>query len=216
LPVKFRDSDDLSKKKVLNYMLLFFPFVGAVIFSISFLPYYLFPNTLFAVFSALLLLFLTGFLHLEAVIDVIDSIYAKLGGKDAYRVIKEPTVGAIGVLWGVSYLLLKVAGVSFLLLHGKFFELIVIVTFSRVTLLFLIYFNQFKSSFLEKLKASLSKYVLIFWGVLFIKYIYLLAVGFFISFIVGKKLGFKNGDVLGFVLESVEIVLILGVASGLS
>ena len=91
-----------------------------------------------------------------------------------------------------------------------------IITFSRVGLLFLIYFGEFKSSFLEKLKGSLSRYVLIFWGVLFIKYIYLLAIPFLVSFLVEKRLGFKNGDVLGFVLESVEIVLVLGVASGLS
>jgi adenosylcobinamide-GDP ribazoletransferase len=216
LPITFKSSDKLDKKEVLNYMLLFLPLVGVVIGSIGLIPYYLFPNTLFAIVSALLLLFLTGFLHLEAVIDVVDSIYAKLSGKDAYKVIKEHTVGAIGVLWGVSYLILKVAGVSFLLMHGKFIELIMIVTFSRVGLLFLIYFGEFKSSFLEKLKGSLSRYVLLFWGVLFIKYIYLLAIPFLVSFMVEKRLGFKNGDVLGFVLESVEIVLVLGVASGLS
>ncbi len=35
-------------------------------------------------------------------IDVVDAIYAKLGGKDSYKVIKEPTVGAMGVLYAFS------------------------------------------------------------------------------------------------------------------
>jgi len=213
LPVRFKKSDDLSKKEILSWMLFFLPLVGAVIAGISFLPYYLFNNIFFLVVSGVLFEVLTGFIHLEAVIDVVDALFAKMSGKDAYKVIKEPTVGAIGVLWGVTFFILKVAGYSYLLYLHRYFEIIMIAVFSRVTLLFLIYLFEFKSSFLTKLKESLSKYALAFWGVLTLKFLPFLAVGYASSWWLGKRLGFKNGDVLGVSLEVVEITVFLVVGS---
>jgi len=198
-------------------MLFFLPLVGIVLAGISFIPYYLFQNTLFLVVSAVLFIILTGFLHLEAVIDVADAIYAKMGGKDAYRVIKEPTVGAIGVLWGVAVFILKIVGYSYLLYYERYLDIILIAMFSRAILLFLIYFYHFKSKFLTTLKESLSKFSLLFWGVLGVKFLPLLAVGFLVSWWLGKMLGFKNGDVLGATLEMVEVMgfLVVGAMIGL-
>ena len=216
LPVKFKDSDDFKNSK----MILFLPLVGVVLGVISILPYVMIKNPLFAVSSALLYLFLYGFLHLEAVVDVVDALYAKMSGKDAYKVLKEPTVGAIGVLWGVSFLVLKVAGFSYLLLQGKYFEIVAILTISRASLVYLIVSESFKSSFIDSLKEAVSKKELFVMMVLvvavFIKFIWLFVLLFLVGVVllkeVEKRLGFKNGDVLGFVLESSEIVgfLILG------
>ncbi len=216
LPVKFKDSDDFKNSK----MILFLPLVGVVLGVISILPYVMIKNPLFAVSSALLYLFLYGFLHLEAVVDVVDALYAKMSGKDAYKVLKEPSVGAIGVLWGVSYLCLKVAGFSYLLFHERYFDLTSVLVFSRVVLVYLIVNESFKSSFIDSLKEAVSKKELFVMMVLvvavFIKFIWLFVVLFLVGVVllkeVEKRLGFKNGDVLGFVLESSEIVgfLIVG------
>ena len=210
LPIKFGDKEDFSSSK----MILFLPLVGVVLGFISILPFIMIQNPLFAIFSAFLYLFLYGFLHLEAVVDVVDAVYAKMSGKDAYKIIKEPTVGAIGVLWGVSFLLLKVAGFSYLLFHGKYFEIVAILTISRASLVYLIVSESFKSSFVDSLKKNISKKeVLVMMGLVglvFIKVFYLFLLLFGVSLFlvkeVEKRLGFKNGDVLGFVLESSEIV----------
>ena len=215
LPVKFKKDDDFTNSK----MILFLPLVGFVLGMISILPYIVIKNFSFAVVSAFLYLFLYGFLHLEAVVDVVDGIYAKMSGKDAYKIIKEPTVGAIGVFWGVSFLALKVVGFSYLLLHESYFEIIVVLVFSRSIIAYFLVNESFKSSFIDSLK-NVSKKSLTFMmalvGVVFIKYIWLYLLLFVVGFVlvreVEKRLGFKNGDVLRFVLESIEIVgfLILG------
>ncbi len=210
LPVKFKDSDDFKNSK----MILFLPLVGLVLGVISILPYVMIENLLFAIFSALLYLFLYGFLHLEAVVDVVDGIYAKMSGKDAYRVLKESSVGAIGVLWGASYLFLKVVGFSYLLYYERYFDILAVLVFSRAILAYMIVNESFKSSFIDSLKEGVSKKELFVMMALvvavFIKFIWLFAVLFLVGVVLlkeaEKRLGFKNGDVLGFVLESIEIV----------
>jgi len=226
LPMSFKESDDLSKKEILNVMLLFLPVVGLVLgigtvflFSIlSHLGWY------GAIVSAIFYMLLYGFLHTEAVIDVFDAIYASHSGKDPYTIIKEPTVGAVGVLYGVSFLLLKVAGIVLLFTHNILAEFIAIVIISRLSLLTLLILHEFKSSFLTQLKEALDHWSLMIIFVLFMimgsfltpYFIILLFIGiifgFFISIFFTKKLKFINGDVLGVTLESVEILLLLVVA----
>ena len=226
LPMSFKESDDLSKKEILNVMLLFLPVVGLVLgigtvflFSIlSHLGWY------GAIVSAIFYMLLYGFLHTEAVIDVFDAIYASHSGKDPYTIIKEPTVGAVGVLYGVSFLLLKVAGIVLLFTHNILAEFIAIVIISRLSVLTLLILHEFKSSFLTQLKEALDHWSLMIIFVLFMimgsfltpYFIILLFIGiifgFFISIFFTKKLKFINGDVLGVTLESVEILLLLVVA----
>ncbi len=99
-PISFKKSDDLSKKEILALMITFFPLVGLIIGLVIVGLYYLFFSKFGlygAIFCAIFYMVMYGFLHTEAIIDVVDAIYAKLGGKDSYKVIKEPTVG----LWGL-------------------------------------------------------------------------------------------------------------------
>ena len=108
LPVQFNQDDDLSAKEVLGAMLLFFPLVGSVLGAVTVGIFTLLePLSWFgAVISAVIYMMLYGFLHTEAVMDVADAIYASHSGKDAYKIIKEPIVGAMGVLWSVGFMLL--------------------------------------------------------------------------------------------------------------
>ena len=226
LPVWFKPTDDLSNKSILGAMLLFFPFVGmtlaigtVVLFSL------LEPLAWYgAVISALFYMLLYGFLHTEAVIDVMDAIYAAHGQKDAYSIIKEPTVGAMGVLYGVATLLVKVFGVAYLLMHGYLLAFIAITIVSRVALLLLFRLHTFFSSFANQLKESLSNLYLFSASLLILPIGYYLTPYFLlllisglllalaISYAIKQKIGFVNGDVLGATLEWVEILLIIGVA----
>ncbi len=216
-PIKFKKNNEFENSK----MILFLPLVGLVLGIVSIVPFILVQNPLFAIFSSIFYFFLYGFLHLEAVIDVVDAIYAKMAGKDAYKIIKEPTVGSIGVLWGASYLVLKVAGFSYLLLHQRYFEIIAIVTISRASLVYFIVSESFKSTFINSLKNNISKretfVMMALVGLIFVKVFYLYLLIFGVSYIllkeVEKRLGFKNGDVLGFVLESTEVVGFLSIGA---
>jgi len=208
LPVKLGEDDRFDKTQKLSWMLGLLPFVGLVIAFISVGLYYLISNWYFALLSAILYLMLSGFLHLEAVIDVIDAIYANLSGKDAYAIIKEPTVGAIGVLWGGSFLILEVGGIVFLLLHQRYSDVLMMSVVSRVGLLYVLYFFEFKSVFVSTLKESLDIRWLIFWGVVVILKCYMIAISLFVAYVVGRMLGFRNGDVLGFTLEATQICFI--------
>lgn len=227
LPMNFSNSDDLSSKGVLASMLLFFPLVGAVLGSLSIGLFLVLEGLSWygAVASALFYMMLYGFLHAEAVIDVADAIYASHSGKDAYQVIKDPTIGAMGMLWAMGFVLLKVSGIVFLFMHSAFYEFISVLIVSRLTLLALFYSQTFKSSFVTQLKEAFTRTYLLVSFMLFtllglvlieLHFIALLLMGLILAFGIVKflnaKLGFINGDVLGTVLEGVEIALMLMVA----
>lgn len=227
LPIKFTVNDDLSSKKVLASMLLFFPFVGLFLGAITIGSFLLLESLSWygAILSALLYMILYGFLHTEAVMDVADAIYASHSGKDAYEVIKDPTVGAMGMLWSIGFILLKISGIVFLLMHHLFTPFIAVLIVSRLALLMLFYTQTFKSSFATQLKSSLStKYLLTafsLFGIIgflltSIYFITILVAGLILALIITlfikSKIGFINGDVLGTTLESVEILLFILVA----
>lgn len=223
-PVSFKKDDDLSAKNILNSMLFFLPFLGFVLGVIVIFLYGFLNNLtwLGALISSVVYMLIYGFIHTEAILDTLDGIYAKHGGKDAYQVIKEPSVGAMGVLYALVAVILKLASIVFLLLNELFLEFIFILVVSRLMLLFLIRLNTFKSSFVTLLKDSLSFNSLLFASIFtmvigFIligfKSLVLLFFAFCLSLIISKfiknNLGFLNGDSLGMTLELTEIILFI-------
>jgi len=224
LPIKFNDNINLHKKDILGSMLFFLPLVGMVlaIFSIGIFEVFSQLSYVGATIGAISYIILYGFIHSEAIIDVIDAIFAKHGGKDPYEVIKEPTVGAIGVFYGVFAILLKVVLLVYFLLNNLFFEFLAIVIISRIALQFLVIVSKFESTFVIELKKSFTQnyffnslfifgligYILI--GIKFFIYLIIaLGISLIISKILKRKLGFINGDVLGFTLEIVELILLI-------
>jgi len=225
LPINFKTSNNLSQQTVLASMLSFFPLVGLTLGTVT-VTIFLFLNHLEwygALFSAVIYMMLYGFIHTEAVIDVADALYASHSGKDAYEIIKEPTVGAMGVLYAMGLIILKLAGITYLLTHSFFMEFISILIISRVSLLLLFKLHTFQSSFATQLKTALtipyftlSFIIFTLIGTLLLsKFILLLIIGIsialLISYTLKSKLGFVNGDVLGATLEGVEILLFIGV-----
>lgn len=224
LPIKFDNSVDLSKKEIINYLIFFLPFVGAVLSFLTIISFNLLESLswLAAIICAFLYMMLYGFIHTEAILDVVDALYAKHGGKDAYEIIKEPTIGAMGFLYALAFVSIKVAAISMLLLNDLFLELICIAIISRVSVQFLVKIKEFKSSFVGLMKESFKSFKISFLLYLLICFILIASkafILFFIAFIVSfffslfleKNLGFLNGDALGFNLEFVEIILLISV-----
>ncbi len=225
LPVKFKKI--LQSKKINASFLFFIPFVGAVLavlasFSFLFLKTFM-PTLYSAIFSASLYFFIYGFLHLEAVIDTIDALFAYHSQKDAYQIMKEPTVGAMGVIFIILFLILKIALISYLFINNLFLEFVTASLLSRLSIIIPIkYFSIHKKSFLaNSLKKALSNKLFIdmillytIFAFVFVKtklfapFLLALFSVWFLSSYLYKKFGFINGDILGFIIEMCEFVLL--------
>jgi adenosylcobinamide-GDP ribazoletransferase len=226
LPIRFDAEDDLSHPRVLKTMLLSLPFVGALLSGLSIALFVGLESLgwLGALIAAVAYMVLYGFIHTEAVIDVADALYAAHSGKDPYAIIKDPTVGAMGVLYGVSFTLLKIAALSTLLMHHLFLPFVAIAVISRLGLLILIRTYDFRSSFVSQLHANLRLFPLVLviglfgalgsyllsWNVLLL-FVVGVITAYLLSTLAKKGLGFINGDVLGMSLEGSELMLILTV-----
>ncbi len=227
IPVNFSENTTFDKT-VYRYMLLFFPFTGAVLALISsaLYQYILIDLQWFgALISASIYMMLYGFLHTEAISDVADAIYASHSGKDSYDIIKEPTIGAMGLFWGLIMTLLKLGAVVYLFLNFNPFLLIMIAVSSRISLLILIKSYHFRSSFVTLLKDSLNSKnmllaIILYSTLLFWFFGEIFAIPLFISVIISyisskmieESIGFINGDVLGASLEIAEVVSLTGLA----
>lgn len=224
--MSFKKEDDLSHKKVLAYMISFLPLVGLVLGLLSISLFYLLENLnyLGAILAACFYMLLYGFIHTEAIIDVVDASYAKHSGKDAYEVIKEPTIGAMGLLYSCIFIICKISTIVYMFLNDFILEFLAVLILSRLLLVFLIYFKEFKSSFVNVIKESLSLNLLLSFtasivvlGLLSLgfNFLYLffasLVFGFLFVTFVKNKLSFINGDVLGCTLECCELFLFLAV-----
>lgn len=223
LPIKFNNTDDLSKDKVIQNMLFFIPFIGLVLGVLIFGLYSLIDdlNWVALLLSAIGYMALYGFLHTEAILDVVDALYAKHSGKDAYKIIKEPTVGAMGILFGISFVILKISFIVYILQFGLWLEFISVIIFSRFSLLLNIFIFTFhkSSSFIDTMKTNItSKFLfLTFIAYFFIGFnlisfdIFLIVFSVILTsllvvFYLKEKLGFANGDILGSSLEISELI----------
>jgi adenosylcobinamide-GDP ribazoletransferase len=155
-----------------------------------------------AILCSILYLFSYGFIHLEAVCDTIDGYFASLSKKDVYEVMHEPQVGAIGAIGAFCFILLKVLAVAYLLYYECYFSLILSLVMSRTSLFFALDLKYHeKSHFIKSMQDSFKTSV-------FVKLLFLPFHLFtkFILKVLKKKLGFINGDTLGFTIELQELI----------
>ena len=224
IPISFKDDVDLSKKEILNYFLFSLPFVGLILGSITLIAYSFLDSIpwLGAIICAGLYMILYGFIHTEAILDVVDAMYAKHSGKDAYKVIKDPTIGAMGLLYSLVLVIIKLATIVYLFSNDFLLEFLAILIISRICIQVTIYFFTFKSSFLSTLKNSFetkSFFISLLISSLIIviltnfNFLWLLVLGLLLAILITnfikKSLAFINGDVLGTILELIEITLFL-------
>jgi len=222
-PVRIRRGTDLGHPKVLRTMVLTLPLVGlglglvtlGVVTALSHSGGYA------PLIAAILYPMLYGYLHTEAVMDVTDALYGAHSGKDPYTIIKDPTVGAMGVLWGGGLLLLKTALLAAFLSGTHPLIWLTVPVLSRLGLVGLIASMTFRSRFIEQLHAAvpMRTFGLLALGVVGIGTVVFGWRMLILAFTAGltsyltastlqKRLGFANGDVLGTTLEITESVLL--------
>jgi len=180
-----------------------------------------FSSPLYAAIIASILYILSyGFLHLEAVADVVDGLYARHSGKDVYQVMKEPQIGAMGAIATFLVILLKIAALGLLLPNGIFLPVIAVIVLSRLIALTTLYSATFHkdSHFIDSLKSSLDQtsmvtvFIILAMALLLISKLILLPIALLAGWIIQrfllKSLGFLNGDGLGFIIELTEVILL--------
>ena len=223
IPVFVKDMQ--INDKTYKYTLILLPLVGAILASIV-IVLSIFMGTLFnplyaSFVAAVVYLALYGFIHTEAIIDVVDAWFASYSGKDAYAIMKESTIGAIGALYAIAFVLLKVGIITYVLYEEQYALFLVVCVFSRLNFLYLLeYFKFSKDSFLslafagggvfkEKIIALVYVIFSFFIGSnILILFILSLISFYLILKVLDKKFGFVNGDCLGFTLEHTELVLL--------
>lgn len=223
IPVFVKDMQ--INNQTYKYTLILLPLVGAILASIVIglnLLLNEFFHPLYSSFVvAIVYLALYGFIHTEAIIDVVDGWFASYSGKDAYKIMKESTIGAIGALYGFAFVLLKVGIITYVLYEKQYALFFIVCIFSRLNLIYLLgYFKFSKDSFLSlafehggifKLKIIALIYVIIAFILaqnVFILFVISLLSFYFILKVLDNKFGFVNGDCLGFALEHTELVLL--------
>jgi len=110
--VQVRHTEDLGGS------MAFYPLVGAVLGSVMVGAYFVgsevFPDSVLRPALVVLLIILTGGLHLDGFADVCDGFYAGKSKADALRIMKDPHLGTMAVVGIIAVLMLKVVLLSHL------------------------------------------------------------------------------------------------------
>jgi len=188
----------------------------------------LWPQGVAAVLDTVLLIVLSGALHLDGLADTADGIFSHRGRQRALEIMKDSRVGGMGVVAIVCVLGLKAAGLSAVWQH-RFVVLTAVPALSRSGILLAMRTLPYGRPegglghpFFKKRLSPAS-----FWGVLppvalvlscglagvpllagFVL-VTLLLIGFY-----RRKLGCVTGDMLGAMIETSEAVLFLLAAVG--
>jgi len=213
-------------KGINGYAVMFYPLVGFLLGLLGFLSYALltpyFPHFHLAIIIFALLVLLTGALHLDGLSDTIDGLF--VSKERAFEVMKDAHNGGMGMTFGALFLILKAS--SFMALD-LFYLLPVVMLLSRLIVVFIIYrylyVSQSGMGTLAKEEFTQTQLLTAFGYSLFVIYLFdawMLFVAAFVSMFVIKSFFIKRyggftGDMYGFSIEVVELILLNCIIIGL-
>lgn len=210
----------------------FFPVVGLVLGLFTALSdliaVRLWSPQVAAIIDVVLLIVLTGALHLDGLGDTADGIFSHRGREKALEIMKDSRIGAMGLVTIVAVLGIKTAGIA-ALHENRLLMLMVIPAFSRTGILFAMHQLPYGRPdgglggpfFRERLVLKTL------WGALPATLLALLAglrgmglcLGFALitAMLIGyyrRQMNCVTGDMLGAMIEVSEALLFLMVAMG--
>lgn len=227
------------ENKNMSYILAFFPLVGVVVGS-CFLGVFSFATSLFLnnIFSSILLLLtpivLTGAIHFDGLIDTCDAIFSYGEKEKKLAIMSDPRTGAFGVIGAIIYILILFGATTQLLTNNKLVLLLpfVFVISRAVSALALLTIKNAKpnglgASFSNSANKKLNIIILIAWILVAFCFVFIINSSMFITFVVVilvyilfyksfilKNFGGITGDLTGFLLLTIELLLIICIAVG--
>ncbi|MEN3013372.1 MAG: adenosylcobinamide-GDP ribazoletransferase [Endomicrobiia bacterium] len=221
----------IKSKKLEHYgylLYIFFPAVGLIIGLLcigilKLLEEFLNSKELVVFFLLFFYIVLADFFHLDGFADTIDALYGFILNKEPKKILKDPHIGAMAVVYLVMILLYK----FFILKHIKNLETAILISsvISRWSMSVAGFYGvAMEDSFVGKsfiyrdLKVLIFSLVSAFFlcFIFFANSIFLLFMFFcsyLITFLVVKFFNHKfsgiNGDIIGFCSEVVEILILL-------
>lgn len=225
----WRKSDLETTSQLLGRSMAYYPAIGLLLGLILWVVYWGFsfflPRTLGDGLVILVLVILTGALHLDGLADTLDGLAAGKAPEERLRIMKDHRVGTFGVVG-----LILVLGLKFLALHSLLIQdvgraLLVALTLSRWSMVQLTYRAPYARRegglglpFKENLKKrdvaiaavtslAVSFFVLRFWGAML-----WLGVGIFTLLFQSffeRRIGGITGDILGAANEMNEVLALI-------
>jgi adenosylcobinamide-GDP ribazoletransferase len=203
-------------------------FLGSLIGAFDLVAVHWWPRTVVGALDVVLLLILTGALHMDGLGDTADGLYGRRSVQEALAIMKDSRVGAMGTIAMAACILLKSAALAALPAPRIVF-LIVIPALARSTPLLamrLLPYGRSEggtgSAFFEK-EIRLRDY----WGLALVLALSLLTGMRCIALVIAfalilisalsyyrRKLGCITGDMLGALIEVTEACLLLAATIG--
>jgi len=213
-------------------MVPFFPVVGLIlglaVAVFDFVTLYFWPVHVVAILDVVLLVLLTGALHIDGLGDTADGLYGRRPREQALKVMKDSRIGAMGLVAVVCVLAVKWAGLASLGPHRSLL-IVIVPAFARSAMIFGIYFLKYGRPdggtgrpFFEN---PLDKKAFIFVAIPAILCVFagLRGIGLMLFFILitgamvifyQKRMGCITGDMLGAMVEITEAGLFIVVSAG--
>ncbi|MCU0666247.1 MAG: adenosylcobinamide-GDP ribazoletransferase [Candidatus Omnitrophica bacterium] len=225
IPVKVKK---YSEKKAAESM-VYFPFVGLFlgVFVADLrwlLHFWGLPFISINLLSVIMLIILTAGIHLDGVADTFDAIGSGKSKEEKLSIMRDPHIGAIGVLAIVSILFLKIAALLALPLKEGSFAIILSCVTSRFAMAGLISFFPYarQSGKAEAFIKNSTNNIFILALIMAVvcvslvdlqKGLGLLAISTLVAFLLGnyfkRSLGGVTGDICGAVNEISETLCLL-------
>lgn len=221
-----------SKPESLGRATAFFPLIGLIFGLILFLANWLLllilPEQISNIFLILVLLVLSGGIHLDGLADTCDGLFSGKGREEALKIMKDSRIGTFGVVAIALILLLKVSLLSFLFGEIKGAALIAMPIFGRFSTAFAaMLFGAAKEKgvgksfstgvgIIELVIAALTTVIVAVLLFRFQALPMLLGLVMFVlvtSFLISRRVGGMTGDTFGALIELTEAwTLLLAVA----
>lgn len=204
---------------------VWYPFVGLVVGVLTWLAWkgsiLLFPSSIAAILTLAVWVLLTGGLHLDGLADCCDGLLVSAARARRLEIMKDPHIGAFGVIGLVLLLLLKAVSLASVTVISSF-GIVLAASLARWCILVAGLFPQARPSGMGADFAAGFRRGFVLWGVLIPLIIAVLlgvrgiaasltgigAAGL-VLWLAKSRIGGVTGDVFGMIVEVVEAVVLL-------
>ena len=204
---------------------VWYPFVGLVIGALIWLAWKVampfFPPSVAGVITLIIWVALTGGLHLDGLADCCDGLFASTSLERRLEIMKDPRMGAFGVIGLLLVLFLKAATLASLTPVSSF-GILLATSFARWCILPAGLFPLARPSGMGADFAAGFRRSFLLWGAIIplITAIFLGTRGIlsllaglvgtaFVLWLAKSRIGGVTGDVFGMVIEMVEVIVLL-------